>query len=83
MKWLWLALAGLLAVAAGATWFAFHDPVFWAGLVAAIAANLIPIVLKRMSPQDEAEWRELQKRGASKEEMLAWQRLRRRRKLQK
>lgn len=42
-----------------------------------------PELFKRMSPKDEAEWDELQKRGASKEEMLAWQRRRRRRKLQK
>lgn len=63
MKWLWIALAVLLAVAAGATWFAFQDPVFWTGLVAAIVTALAPIVLKRMAPETEARWRQSVREG--------------------
>lgn len=40
MRWLWLAGGLLLAVAAAATWFAFHDPRFVAGLSAIAAAAL-------------------------------------------
>ena len=37
-KWLWLGGAVLLAVASGATWFAFSNPAFVAGLASAAVA---------------------------------------------
>lgn len=63
MKWLIAALAVLLAIAGVATWFAFQDPVFWTGLVAAIVANLMPIILKRMAPELEAKMRQAVREG--------------------
>ena len=72
MKWLWISLAVLLAVAAGATWLAFSDPVFWTGLVAAIVANLMPIILKRMAPELEAKMRQAVREG------LRWDNFRKR-----
>lgn len=55
MRWLWLAGALLLAVAAGATWFAFQRPDFVAGLVAvAVAAAwkaFAPVILKPETPE--------------------------------
>lgn len=57
MRWLWLAGAVLLAVAAGGTWFAFQRPDFVAGLVAiAVAAAwkaIAPALLKRKTPEEE------------------------------
>ena len=42
-----------------------------------------PQLLKRMPPDDEAEWRELQLRGASQKEINEWQRKRRLKRRQK
>lgn len=75
---------GLLLAMAGLVYF---FPEYGLRLFRAASSKfwelLKPQLLKRMSPEDEAEWRELQKRGASKEEMLAWQRARQRKKRQK
>jgi len=67
MKWLWLGGAVILAVAAAATWFAFHRPDFVAGLVAVAGAALwkalAPAIAKRKPPEEEALWREAVLRG--------------------
>lgn len=52
MRWLWLAGALLLAIAAAATWFAFHDPRFVAGLSAIAAAALWKAVTPMLKPKD-------------------------------
>lgn len=52
MKWLWLALAGLFAVAAGATWFAFHDPNFVAGLTAVAVAAAWKAIAPKLKPKN-------------------------------
>ena len=72
MKYLFAALAVLLAIAGVATWLAFSDPVFWTGLVAAIVANLMPIILKRMAPDLEAKMRQAVREG------LRWDNFRKR-----
>lgn len=46
-------------------------------------ALLKPQILKRMPPEEEAEWRELLKRGASDQEIREWQRKRRLKRRQK
>ena len=44
-KWLWLAVAILLAVAGLATWWAFSSPQFWFGLVTAVGSLLLSIAI--------------------------------------
>lgn len=87
MKWLWIGAAGVLAVAALSAWFAFQRPDFMVGFIAAAVAAiyqaLSPAILKRMSPEDEAELRELRKRGATNEDIKIWQRARLQKKRQR
>lgn len=87
MNWFWLIGIGLFAVAAGGLFLAFRNPQFVAGLTAvavkAAWGQIKPVILKRMPPDDEAEWRKLQNRGASQKEINEWQKMRKRRKLQK
>ena len=68
-KYLLIAFVVLLAVAAGSTWFAFQNPSFVTGLVA-VAANalwaaIMPVILKRMTPEQEAAMRKADSRGQS------------------
>lgn len=67
MFWLWLGGAVILAVAAAATWVAFRDPRFVAGLIAFAAAALwkalVPAITKRKPPEEEALWRDAMMRG--------------------
>ena len=77
MKWLWVGLAALFAVAAGATWYAFNDPTFWGGLVAMAIAAFLPVILKRMSPEDEKAWNEFMRSNPDKEEIRRWKKARR------
>ena len=46
-------------------------------------ALLKPQILKRMAPEEEAEWRKLQNRGASQREINEWHRKRKLKKRQK
>lgn len=67
MRWLWIAGAILLTVAALSVWFAFQRPDFVAALsaaaVAAAVRAVVPAIGKRMDPEDEAAWRDCQRRG--------------------
>ena len=80
MKYLWLGAAALFVVAAVALWWNISNPAWAYGFVAAAVASLlnhfVPKLLKRMSPEDEAEWRNLVLRGASEKEIQAWQKAR-------
>ena len=80
MKFFWICAAALFVVAAVALWWNISNPAWAYGFVAAAVASLfnhfVPKLLKRMPPEQEAEWRELVLRGASKEELQAWQRAR-------
>lgn len=67
MKWVWLAVALLFAVAAAAVWFSFRDPVFIAGLTAAAVSAAIsalkPELAKRMTPAQEKAFHDCVRRG--------------------
>ncbi len=80
MRWLWIGAAFICAVAAISAWFAFQRPDFMVGFIAAAVASIYqalkPAILKRMPPEDEAEWRELQRRGADEREIAAWRKKR-------
>lgn len=70
MIW-YIAGAALFGVAALAVWSAFRSPSFVSGLVAlaakAAANAIVPKLGKRMTPDDEAEWRAAERRGQGDE----------------
>lgn len=68
MPWLEIALIGavLVGVAAG-TALVVRNPVFWAGLGTAVLKAALPVILKRMKPEDEASWREAERAGRGDE----------------
>lgn len=63
----WLAGIGLFIVAALALWYRFGNPVWVAGLAKSFVEMafkaLLPIVLRRMTPEQEDEWHEAIRRG--------------------
>lgn len=67
MRWWWLIAAILLGVAAVSVYGAFQSPTFVSGLlgVALLAAyNAIqPALMKRMTPQQEAEFQRAARRA--------------------
>ena len=52
--WFWIGGGFLLAVAAAATWFAFQRPGFWIGMAKVVFAAMLPLILKRNPPEEEA-----------------------------
>ena len=63
MNWLWLLLPFGFLIAGAALWFAASRPDFWAGVVRIVVAPLIPRILKRKSPEQEAADRKRAGRG--------------------
>lgn len=58
--------AFLIAIVVGlaiGTYFVAQSPAFWAGLVSHVFKGLAPIITKRMTPEQEAAWRDCQRRG--------------------
>lgn len=92
MKYLWWIVAALCGVAAISVFFAFQNPEFVVGLTAAALTALFQALrphLKNLfkpmdlTPAEKLEWDFLIRSGASQKEINAWQKMRRRRKLQK
>lgn len=67
-----LGAAVLIGVCAAAFLVA-RSPTFWIGLGKALFIQTLPLILKRMPADKEQEWRDLQARGASKEEINQWE----------
>ena len=65
---------------AAAAYMVARSPVFWVGLVDILIKAAIPIVSKRMSPEDEKTFNEMMINGSSREEInrWEWERLKRR-----
>ena len=58
MSWLEIALIGAVLVGATAgTALVVRQPVFWSGLIVAMLKAALPIITKRMTPEQEDEWR--------------------------
>lgn len=57
-----LAVAVLLGAAAG-TALVVRSPSFWLGMGRAVLMAVLPVILKRMPPEQEAAWRERVSRG--------------------
>ena len=71
MRWLWLAAAVLLGVAAVSVYMAFQSPSFVAGFTilaaGAVWKAIAPAVFRRMPPEQEAEWRKRVSRGEAEQ----------------
>lgn len=57
-----LFLFAILGITAGAFMVA-RSPVFWMGMGKEIFKIMIPIIIKRMSPEEEEAWRRCQLRN--------------------
>ena len=44
MRYVWIGAAILFAVAAAATWWAFQNPLFWQGFIAAAVASALNVL---------------------------------------
>lgn len=64
MNWIDAALlaALLLGLVAGGFMVA-RSPVFWIGLAKEVVRGMLPIMLKRMTPEQEQAWRDCERRG--------------------
>jgi hypothetical protein len=60
----WLCGAALFAVAAFAIWRALHNPAVLAGLAKLAIEKMLPVLLKRLPPEQEAEWRRKARDGS-------------------
>ena len=71
MNWIWAIGAALLGVAALSVYSAFQNPTFVTGLLGAMAVAaykaLAPVITKRMTPVEEAAWREAERAGRGDE----------------
>lgn len=73
MSWIEIAAIVVLLIGIGAGGFLVAQrPTFWLGMLTAVVKALLPIVLKRMPPEEEAAWRDCIKRGGE------WDHIRRR-----
>lgn len=65
--WVWIGGLVLFAVAAAGLFFAVQRPTFVAGLVKSFAESmfkaLLPIILRRMTPEQEDEWHKTIREG--------------------
>lgn len=68
MNWLEIALVGAVLVGATAgTVLVVRSPGFWWGLLSAGLSAALPIILKRMTPEEEKAWREAERAGRGDE----------------
>lgn len=74
--YLWIGGLGLLAIVGGGLFFAIQRHDFVAGLVKSfvtMAINaLLPVVLKRMPPDEEEAWNKFQRSNPDKREIARW-----------
>lgn len=58
-----IAVLAIVAGLAAGTYFVAQSPAFWVGLVKEVVRGLIPIITKRMPPEQEAAWRDCVRRN--------------------
>jgi len=64
VSWIEFAAIVVLLIGIGAGGFLVAQrPTFWLGMLTAVVKALLPIVLKRMPPEEEAAWRDCQRRN--------------------
>ena len=57
-----LLIAAMAGLAAGGVLVA-RSPAFWLGLATLVVKRLLPVILRRMPPEEEAAWRKRVSRG--------------------
>lgn len=57
-----LLIAAMAGLAAGGVLVA-RSPAFWLGLATLVVKRLLPVILRRMPPEQEAAWRKRVSRG--------------------
>ena len=68
MTWFEIALIGAVLVGAAAgTALVVRNPQFWWDIVAVAFAAALPFFTKRMTPQEEDEWRKAERAGRGDE----------------
>lgn len=58
-----LVLIALVAGLAIGTYFVARSPVFWVEMISHVVRGLVPILNKRMPPEQEAAWHDCIRRG--------------------
>lgn len=84
MDWfLWIGGGVLILAIIAAIFFFARNPAWVAGLVKSFVAMAInaflPILLKRMPPEEEKSWNEFNRSNPSKEEIREWKKAYRKR----
>ena len=68
MSWIEIALIGAVLVGAAAgTALVVRNPQFWWDIVAVAFTAALPFFAKRMTPQEEDEWRKAERAGRGDE----------------
>jgi hypothetical protein len=64
VNWIEIAAIVVLLLGIGAGGFLVAQrPTFWLGMLTAVVKELLPVILRRMTPAEEAAWRECQRRN--------------------
>jgi hypothetical protein len=58
-----IVIIALIAGLAIGTYFVARAPEFWIGLLSHVVKSMVPVLSKRMPPEQEAAWRDCIKRG--------------------
>lgn len=58
-----IVLIALVIGLAVGTYFVARSPVFWVEMITHVVRGLVPILSKRMPPEQEAAWRDCIRRG--------------------
>lgn len=58
-----IVLIALVIGLAVGTYFVARSPVFWVEMINHVVRGLVPILSKRMPPEQEAAWRDCIRRG--------------------
>ena len=68
-----LVYGAILIGIAAAAYVVARSPVFWVGLAETLIKAALPLIVKRMSPEDEKTLNEMQINGSSQDEINRWQ----------
>lgn len=58
-----IVIIALIAGLAIGTYFVARAPEFWIGILSHVIKSMVPVLTKRMPPEQEAAWRDCIRRG--------------------
>lgn len=58
-----IVIIALIAGLAIGTYFVARAPEFWVGILSHVIKSMVPVLTKRMTPEQEAAWRDCIRRG--------------------